>query len=102
MYMDDYNWFFKGWKIMRIKNGLYDIYITYGKNTEKIKAMEELGELYLALQKEDLENIYEEVADVLNVIEHIKTMYNLNNTKILKIRHNKVKRELDRINARIE
>ena len=27
---------------MRIKNGLYDIYITYGKNTEKIKAMEEL------------------------------------------------------------
>ena len=87
---------------MRIKNGLYDIYITYGKNTEKIKAMEELGELYLALQKEDLENIYEEVADVLNVIEHIKTMYNLDNKKILKIRHNKVKRELDRFNARIE
>ena len=87
---------------MRIKNGLYDIYITYGKNTEKIKAMEELGELYLALQKEDIENIYEEVADVLNVIEHIKTMYNLNNKKILKIRHDKVKRELDRINARIE
>ena len=87
---------------MRIKNGLYDIYITYGKNTEKIKAMEELGELYLALQKEDLENIYEEVADVLNVIEHIKTMYNLDNKKILKIRHNKVKRELDRIYARIE
>ena len=64
---------------MRLKNGLYDIYITYGKNTEKIKAMEELGELYLALQKEDIEN-----------------------KKILKIRHNKVKRELDRINARIE
>ena len=87
---------------MRIKNGLYDIYITYGKNTEKIKAMEELTELYHALEIEDIENIYEEVADVLNVIEHIKTMYNLNNTKILKIRHNKVKRELDRINARIE
>ena len=87
---------------MRIKNGLYDIYITYGKNTEKIKAMEELSELYHALEIEDIENIYEEVADVLNVIEHIKTMYNLNNTKILKIRHDKVKRELDRINARIE
>ena len=87
---------------MRIKNGLYDIYITYGKNTEKIKAMEELTELYHALEIEDIENIYEEVADVLNVIEHIKTMYNLNNTKILKIRHDKVKRELDRINARIE
>ena len=87
---------------MRLKNGLYDIYITYGRNKEKIKAMEELGELYLALQKEDLENIYEEVADVLNVIEHIKTIYNLDNKKILKIRHNKVKRELDRINARIE
>ena len=87
---------------MRIKNGLYDIYITYGKNTEKIKAMEELTELYHALEIEDIENIYEEVADVLNVIEHIKTMYNLNNTKILKIRHDKVKRELNRINARIE
>ena len=87
---------------MRLKNGLYDIYITYGKNKEKIKAMEELGELYHALETEDIENIYEEVADVLNVIEHIKTMYNLNNTKILKIRHNKVKRELNRINARIE
>ena len=72
---------------MRLKNGLYDIYITYGKNTEKIKAMEELGELYVALQKEDLENIYEEVADVLNGIEHIKTIYNLDNKKILKIRH---------------
>ena len=57
---------------MRIKNGLYDIYITYGKNTEKIKAMEELSELYHALETEDIENIYEEVADVLNVIEHIK------------------------------
>ena len=87
---------------MRLKNGLYDIYITYGKNTEKIKAMEELSELYHALEIEDIENIYEEVADVLNVIEHIKTMYNLNNGKILKIRHDKVKRELDRINARIE
>ena len=87
---------------MRLKNGLYDIYITYGKNTEKIKAMEELTELYHALEIEDKENIYEEVADVLNVIEHIKTMYNLNNTKILKIRHDKVKRELNRINARIE
>ena len=64
--------------------------------------MEELGELYLALQKEDLEKIYEEVADVLNVIEHIKVIYNLDNKKILKIRHDKVKRELDRINARIE
>ena len=36
---------------MKIKNGLYDIYITYGRNKEKIKAMEELGELYIALQK---------------------------------------------------
>ena len=87
---------------MRIKNGLYDIYITYGKNTEKIKAKEELTELYHALEIEDIENIYEEVADVLNVIEHIKTIYNLDNKKILKIRHDKVKRELNRINARIE
>ena len=87
---------------MRLKNGLYDIYITYGKNREKLKAMEELGELFQALRTEDIDNLYEEVADVLNVIEHIKTMYNLDNKKILKIRHDKVKRELDRINARIE
>ena len=87
---------------MRIKNGLYDIYVTYGKQNQKLKAMEELGELYHALEKEDIDNIYEEVADVLNVIEHIKTIYNLDNKKILKIRHDKVKRELNRINARIE
>ena len=87
---------------MRIKNGLHDIYITYGKNTQKIKAMEELVELYHALETEDIENIYEEVADVLNVIEHIKTIYNLDNKKILKIRHSKVLRELNRINARIK
>ena len=87
---------------MRIKNGLYDIYINYGKNTQKIKAMEELSELYHALETEDIENIYEEVADVLNVIEHIKTIYNLDNKKILKIRHSKVLRELNRINARIK
>lgn len=87
---------------MRIKNGLYDIYITYGRQNQKLKAMEELGELYHALEKEDIDNIYEEVADVLNVIEHIKTIYNLDNKKILKLRHYKVQRELDRINARIE
>ena len=87
---------------MRIKNGLYDIYVTYGRQNQKIKAMEELGELYHALEIEDIENIYEEVADVLNVIEHIKTIYNLDNKKILKIRRYKVQRELDRINARIE
>ena len=87
---------------MRIKNGLYDIYVTYGRQNQKIKAMEELGELYHALETEDIENIYEEVADVLNVIEHIKTIYNLDNKKILKLRHYKVQRELDRINARIE
>ena len=87
---------------MRIKNGLYDIYVTYGRQNQKIKAMEELGELYHALEIEDIENIYEEVADVLNVIEHIKVIYNLDNKKILKIRHHKVQRELDRINARIE
>ena len=87
---------------MRIKNGLYDIYITYGRQNQKLKAMVELGELYHALEKEDIDNIYEEVADVLNVIEHIKTIYNLDNKKILKLRHYKVQRELDRINARIE
>ena len=87
---------------MRIKNGLYDIYITYGRDKQKLKTMEELNELLIALDYEDLDNIYEEVADVLNVIEHIKTMYNLDNKKILKIRHDKVKRELDRINARLE
>lgn len=87
---------------MRLKNGLYDIYITYGMNTEKIKSIEEINELLQALEKEDIENIYEEVADVLNVIEHIKTMYNLDNKKILKIRHYKVQRELNRINARIK
>lgn len=87
---------------MTIKNGLYDIYITYGRQNQKIKAMEELGELYHALETEDIDNIYEEVADVLNVIEHIKTIYNLDNKKILKLRHYKVQRELDRINARIE
>ena len=87
---------------MRLKNGLYDIYITYGKSIEKQKAIEELEELYLAIRKDDIENIYEEVADVLNVIEHIKTIYNLDNAKILKLRRYKVQRELDRINARIE
>ena len=87
---------------MRIKNGLYDIYITYGRDTQRLKAMEELDELIQALEIEHKDNIYEEVADVLNVIEHIKTIYNLDNKKILKIRHNKVKRELNRINARIE
>ena len=87
---------------MRIKNGLYDIYISYGRQNQKLKATEELNELLQALESEDIENIYEEVADVLNVIEHIKIIYNLDNKKILKLRHYKVQRELNRINARIE
>ena len=43
---------------MRIKNGLYDIYITYGKNREKLKAMEELGELFQALRTEDIDKYH--------------------------------------------
>lgn len=63
-----------------------DIYIkainTFGPNQQIIKSMEELGELTTALarhffeNKEDVQNIHEEIADVEIMLNQLKIIFN--------------------------
>lgn len=49
----------------------------YGKQAQTIQAIQELGELIVALTKGDIVNITEEVADVEIMIDQIKYMYGI-------------------------
>ena len=55
-----------------LENGLQLISLKYGRKVTLEKCKEELEELIQALNKNDFENIHEEVADVYNILSHIK------------------------------
>ena len=58
---------------------------------------EELEELIQALNKNDFENVHEEVADVYNILSHIKAYYNISDEEIKERQQYKVKRQLKRM-----
>ena len=60
-----------------LENGLQLIRLKYGRKVTLEKCKEELQELIEALEKRDMENIHEEVADVYNILSHIKAYYNI-------------------------
>lgn len=69
----------------------------YGRKVTLEKCKEELQELIDAINKNDFENVHEEVADVYNILSHIKAYYNITDEEI-KIRQNyKVNRQFERI-----
>ena len=80
-----------------LENGLQLIRLKYGRKATLEKCKEELYELIGALEKRDMENIHEEVADVYNILSHIKAYYNISDEEIKERQHYKVKRQLKRM-----
>ena len=80
-----------------LENGLQLIRLKYGRKVTLEKCKEELQELIEALEKRDMENIHEEVADVYNILSHIKAYYNITDDEIKKRQQYKVKRQLKRM-----
>lgn len=73
------------------------IRLHYGRKITIEKCKEELQELIQALEKKDYENVHEEVADVYNILSHIKAYYNITDDEILTRQIYKAKRQLKRI-----
>ena len=80
-----------------LENGLQLIRLNYGRKVTLEKCKEELQELIEALEKRDMENIHEEVADVYNILSHIKAYYNISDDEIKERQQYKVKRQLKRM-----
>ena len=80
-----------------LENGLQLIRLKYGRKTTLEKCKEELQELIEALEKRDMEKIHEEVADVYNILSHIKAYYNITDEEIKERQQYKVKRQLKRM-----
>ena len=80
-----------------LENGLQLIRLKYGRKVTLEKCKEELEELILALNKNDFENVHEEVADVYNILSHIKAYYNITDNEIKERQQYKVKRQLKRM-----
>ena len=71
---------------------------TYGNASQKVKAIEEMGELIQAISKSLLDNknnVEEEIADVEIMLTQLKIMYNLND--IDNWRNYKLKRLKERV-----
>ena len=80
-----------------LENGLQLLRLHYGRITTLEKCKEELQELINALEKRDMDNIHEEVADVYNILSHIKAYYNISDDEIKERQQYKVKRQLKRM-----
>ena len=80
-----------------LENGLQLIRLKYGRKVTLEKCKEELQELIEALEKRDMENIHEEVADVYDILSHIKAYYNITDDEIKERQQYKVKRQLKRM-----
>ena len=85
-----------------MKNNELEISLTvirhhYGRKVTLEKCKEELQELIDAINKNDYENVHEEVADVYNILSHIKAYYNIADYEITERQKYKAKRQLERI-----
>ena len=73
------------------------IRLHYGRKVTLEKCKEELEELIQAINKNNFENVHEEVADVYNILSHLKAYYNINDEEIKERQLYKAKRQLKRI-----
>lgn len=73
------------------------IRLHYGRKVILEKCKEELHELIQAINKNDFENVHEEVADVYNILSHLKAYYNISDEEIKERQKYKAKRQLKRI-----
>ena len=73
------------------------IRLHYGRKVTLEKCKEELQELIQAINKNNFENVHEEVADVYNILSHLKAYYNIGDEEIKERQKYKAKRQLKRI-----
>ena len=69
----------------------------YGRKVTHEKCKEELEELIQAINKNDFENVHEEIADVYNILSHLKAYYNISDEEIKERQNYKAKRQLKRM-----
>lgn len=69
----------------------------YGKSHQVRKLLEEVGELIETIMNEDKENMVQEIADCLVLLEQFKLYYGISSEEITNIFWSKVDRQLDRI-----
>lgn len=80
-----------------MENKLLTIFNTYGKSHQIKKLLEEVGELIETVMNEDKENMVQELADCMVILEQIKLYYGITSKEITDIFWNKVDRTIDRI-----
>lgn len=85
-----------------MKNNELEVALTvirlhYGRKVTLEKCKEELNELIQAINKNDFENVHEEIADVYNILSHLKAYYNISDEEIKERQKYKAKRQLKRI-----
>lgn len=74
-----------------------EIFKFYGEKSQKGQIIQELAELVVALTKNDLENVHEEIADVEIMLEQLKLFKNIDVKKIEEYREFKLNRQMTRI-----
>ena len=80
-----------------MENKLLTIINTYGKSHQVSKLLEEVGELIETIMNEDKENMVQELADCMVLLEQFKLYYDISSEEITRIFWSKVYRQLDRI-----
>ena len=73
------------------------IRLHYGRKVTLEKCKEELQELIQSINKNNFENVHEEVADVYNILSHLKAYYNISDEEIKERQKYKAKRQFKRI-----
>ena len=84
-------------ELINYYTGCKMIFSHYGEEHQKKQLIQELGELIVAITKDDLENVIEEMADVEVMLDQFKINYPKINNKIDTAMLNKVNRQLRRI-----
>ena len=84
-----------------IDNRIRFILNIYGEEAQAKKVIEELAELQRAIVREDVDNIHEEIADVLIMLEQLMAFEAIDTKKIDEIIESKIERELKRIADRV-
>ena len=89
-------------ELINYYTGCRIIFSHYGDEHQRKQLIQELGELIVAITKNDLENIIEEMADVEVVLDQFKIAYPKISNKIDEVMLQKVKRQLCRIKTEKE
>ena len=84
-------------ELMNYYTGCRIIFSHYGEEHQKKQLIQELSELIVAITKNDLENIIEEIADVEVMLDQFKIAKPEIQHKIDTVMLHKVKRQLQRI-----